>query len=138
MQIFFYGGLIADIVGAALCFLAARWFEMLSAEEAVFLQKCWQDNEHCRAVPIEPSETPNIDQWVSYAIKMALAAVWLGFVFFIAGLLCLVWATVPRATQILVTVFFVFLAAFIPPFVIPHKRRSVLSRLRMKRVSGPS
>jgi hypothetical protein len=133
---FYFCGLITDILSAALCFLSARWFEMLNESEAEDLQEYWQANDEHRPVKRVPTGSILVDLWVKYAIHMAFASVWLGLTFLMAGVLSYAWLEQSKVVGLVSTTVFSIFALFVPPFMLTHSRRSVLSRLGIRRHSG--
>lgn len=132
----FYGALITNLFGAVLSCLCARWFAMLSPSEAEYFQECCDKLEQGGIVDIETTDTLIFDCMVRRAVQIAQVAVWSGFGLFISGMLILVWMREHIIVSIFVSVLSGLLALFIPPFILRHGRRSVISRLRIKRRSG--
>ncbi|THH19703.1 hypothetical protein EW146_g1545 [Bondarzewia mesenterica] len=128
---FFIGGLFADVLGAALCLFSARWFGTLTLAEALYLQQRWQ------AEYDTPEETGGVrNRWVMWSIRAAQYTVVLGWIFFIVGLLVLVWSIHPLVVKVISTIVCAIALAFIPPFSIKHDRRAVIDMLHLKRASG--
>jgi hypothetical protein len=129
-------GLFADLLGAVLTYGSARWFEMLTPDEARYLQQCWVAAEKGKELPTEyPPEFT--DRWVAVSVKMGYYAGLSGLVLLLAGMLVWVWTQHLRLIfRIRPTIVCVFFAAFIPPFARRHDRMAALHLVRLRRRSG--
>jgi hypothetical protein len=131
---FFIGGLLADILGAILCFGSARWFEMLTQEEEDILHERWSDNEQGHKALIDRYSL--VDKWTSLSIAIGLYAVVLGLTFFVLGLMTFIYAHQPMIVKVISTAVFIVFAIFLPPFTLWHNRVNVIALLDLKRGSG--
>jgi len=135
---FFIWGLMADLFGAVLNYGSARWFEMLTTEEAKYLQEIWVAAEAGKEAEVPDREPTFIEQWLSLSVKMGYYAAILGLIMLLAGLLVSVWTqfNLQLVIKIILTVVCALFAAFIPPFACRHDRKAVLYLLKLKRQSG--
>ncbi|PVF93465.1 hypothetical protein CPB86DRAFT_742539 [Serendipita vermifera] len=129
----FLAGLLADIFTAMLSFAAARWFEMLTQDEDVYLQKCWADVEQGRKEDIP--KYSYIDKWVSMALLVAPYTMILGLVSFIVGLMILVWTHQSAIIKAVASLICTFCLVCMLPFALKHDRMKVISLLGLKRRS---
>ena len=138
VTMFFIWGLIADLFGAVLNYGSARWFEMLTMEEAKYLQEIWVAAETGKTVG-EPDRDPTfIEQWLALSVKMGYYAALLGLIMLLAGLLVSVWTQwdLRPAIKIILTVMCALFSALIPPFACKHDRKATLYLLKLRRWSG--
>ena len=138
VTMFFIWGLMADLFGAVLNYGSARWFEMLTMEEAKYLQEIWVAAEVGKEAKGPDHEPTFIEQWLAFSVKMGYYAAIMGLVMLLAGLLVSVWTQwqLRLVIRIILTVVCALFAALIPPFAYRHDRKAALYLLKLKRQSG--
>lgn len=139
----FFAGLFADIGAAILSALSARWFEMLTPDEAAhvydWLFEPWRDQEGLEAQVPPTDERKShfvIEWWLYLGLKSGLYASFIGLGFLVTGLMLYVWAHTPMIVQVMSTVSFACLVLLLPPFFLPHDRIQALRLVRLHRFSG--
>lgn len=134
----FIWGLFADLFGAVLNYGSMRWFEMLTTEEAQYLQKTWVASESKDEID-EPDDGPSIfDRWLASSIKLGYYLAVLGLILLVSGLLVLIWneSSLHVVFKIISTLLCVFFSATTIPFTYKHDRKAAIYLLRLKRQSG--
>ncbi len=130
-------GLLADVFGAILSLLTARWFEMLTEEEVNALREHWDVESG-----IEKREPDNhsaflrkVDRWVCISLRAGPYLILLGLVCLIVGLVMYASTTQHLAVLILVCVMCSGCMAFVVPFLLRHDRKNILAHFRLQRRS---
>jgi hypothetical protein len=158
---FFFAGLLANIGAATLSAASARWFEMITPEEAKHIYG-WlnnanssDENEEQDAAEGEklqagkddlaPSSavtsTPFqcfyiVELCLCIALRAAPFVAVLGLLFLVAGVMLWVWTHEPLVVRVLCTAMCALLAILLPPFAISHDRIRTLTFFKLRRFSG--
>ncbi|KAF8239999.1 hypothetical protein L208DRAFT_1385314 [Tricholoma matsutake] len=134
----FVWGLMADLFGAVLNYGSARWFEMLTTDEAKYLQEIWVAAETGRELKLPDRDPTFVEEWLSLSVKMGYYSAILGLVFLLSGLLVAVWTQwhLRLVFKVILTIVCAFFAALIPPFGFKHDRKATLYLVKLKRRSG--
>jgi hypothetical protein len=141
VTLLFTWGLMADLFGAVLNYGSARWFEMLTTEEAKYLQETWVAAETGKKSEPAPGSHPKpsfFEEWLSLSIRTGYYAAILGLILLLSGLLVSVWTQLHLRLvfRVISTFMCFFFAALIPPFACRHDRKATLYLLKLKRQSG--
>jgi len=131
-------GLFADVFGAILSFSTARWFEMLTEDEADFLQRRWDlESGDKQKESDDPAASLNrIDRWICLSLIAGPYVVVVGLVCLTLGLLVYAWTSQPLVVLVLACVLSAGCMAFVMAFVLHHNRMNVLAHFYLKRRSG--
>lgn len=140
VSMLFIWGLFADLFGAVLNYGSTRWFEMLTTEEAEYLQQTWVASES-KGELNKPNggQGPSIfDIWLAFSIKLGYYLAVLGLILLVSGLLVLIWSetSLHVVFKIISTLLCVFFSATTIPFASKHDRKAAIYLLRLKRQSG--
>ncbi|KIL64900.1 hypothetical protein M378DRAFT_77693, partial [Amanita muscaria Koide BX008] len=159
----FFAGLFADIGASILSAASARWYEMLTPEEADHVydwlfetlrksqspERSEVEMEGDEREEEEEEEDPKastnekgkgshfvIEWWLYLGLKSGLYAAFIGLGFLVTGLMLYVWVHTPMIVQVMCTVSFACLILLLPPFFLPHDRIQTLRLVRLHRFSG--
>jgi hypothetical protein len=126
-------GLFADVFGAILSFSAARWFEMLTEDEADLLQRHW-DLERGNENP--PPLLSRVDAWICMALGAGPYVVVMGLACLILGLLVYARTFQHLAVLVLACIMCAGCMALVMAFLMRHNRNNVVVHFLLKRRSG--
>ena len=154
---FFFAGLLANIGAATLSAASARWFEMMTPEEAKHVYD-WLNNlnssdedekqdaaEEEKGKAGQDGPAPSlaatscfyiVEICLCIALKAAPFVAVLGLVFLVAGVMLWVWTHEPLVVRVLSTAMCALLAILLPPFAISHDRIRTLTFFKLRRFSG--
>lgn len=157
---FFFTGLLANIGAATLSAASARWFEMMTPEEAKHVYN-WlnslyspsdeeeQGDSFPQGAEEEKRQTGDDDSSVTspqcyyiverclcIALRAAPFVAVLGLVFLVAGVMLWVWTHEALVVRVLCTAMCALLAILLPPFAISHNRIKTLTFFKLRRFSG--
>jgi len=146
----FFAGLFADIGAAILSASSARWFEMLTPEEAdhvydwLFVQKESSSSAAAAAAAMEleaqilqdDKSHFIVERWLYLGLKGGLYTAFFGLGLLVSGVMLHVWTYMPTVVKVTSTVSCVCIALIIPPFFLPHNRVQTLRYFRLHRFSG--
>ncbi|KAF8348697.1 hypothetical protein F5887DRAFT_915092 [Amanita rubescens] len=158
---FFFAGLLSNIGAATLSAASARWFEMMTPEEAKHVYD-WLNNvnssdeneeqdtaeeekRHAGKGDLAPSSAATstslqcfyiVEICLCVALRAAPFVAVLGLVFLVAGVMLWVWTHEPPVVRVLCTAMCALLAILLPPFAISHDRIRTLTFFKLRRFSG--
>ncbi|ESK96788.1 hypothetical protein Moror_6660 [Moniliophthora roreri MCA 2997] len=129
--LFFYG-LLANVFGAILSSQAARWFQMLTEDEAKYAEQVPDGAAPPGLTNVKPDF---VNIWITISISSGPYLIGSGLLAFILGLLLYIYETQGITLRVIMITFSMACTLFTIPFALKHDRCWVLNHLHLKRRS---